>query len=183
MTTKRTATLLLLTAFMLCFALQGCGSSGSSETAYWSGDSDLSTVYSVSGRIISPVSLQPVEGMTCSLQAVDGTKVKGTAQTTATDTQGNYSFSGLTSGAYRMTTTKSGHITDNSYFTVSQNMTVNQTSLKTDEWASVMGADHPYDANQAYVTAIVDHTGGGTPPVSGSASAREAGNDGVVVDL
>ncbi|MGV8122634.1 MAG: beta-1,3-glucanase family protein [Candidatus Xenobiia bacterium LiM19] len=183
MSTKRTATLLLLAALMLCFALQGCSSSDSSDTAYWSGDSDTSTVYTVSGRIISPVSLQPIEGMTCGLQAVDGMKAKGTDQTTTTDSQGNYSFSGLAAGAYRMTTTMSGHITDNSYFTVSQNMTINQTSLKTDEWASVMGADHPYDASLAYVTAIVDHTGGGTPPVSGSASARDAGKDGVVVDI
>ncbi len=184
MPTNRTATLLLLTLLIAAFTLVGCGSQGSTDTAYWNGGgSDIPSGYTVSGKIISPVTLAPIQGMKCTLQAIDGTKAAGVAYTTTTDDQGNYSFAGMEAGSYRMTTAKEGNITDNSYFTVSQNMTVNQTSVKKDEWTAVMGADHPYDASMAYVSAVVDHTGGGTPPVRGTASSKDPGKDGVVVDL
>lgn len=182
MITKRAVTLIFFAVLAVGFALQGCGSSGSSGSTAWWG-SESAAKYTVSGKIISPVSLQPVEGMTCTLQLVDRKGTKSSVQTTTTDAEGAYSFSGLEAGTYRMITSRSGHITDNSYFTVSQDMTVNQTSLKTDEWTTVMGTDHPYDPSMAYVSAIVDHTGGGTPPVTAGKGTKDPGKDGVVVDL
>ncbi len=58
------ATMLLFITVLLLFALQGCGSSGSNDTPYWGGGgSDIPSGYKVSGKIISPVSLAPIQGM------------------------------------------------------------------------------------------------------------------------
>lgn len=178
-TARRMNLILLLVCITLLSALNGCGNSGTSDTSYWGGDSQGTAVYKVSGTIISPVSLQPIQGMTCTLNALDGSK----SASTTTDAQGSYSFSGLAAGNYKIITTKDGNITDNSFFTVTQDMTINLTSIKKDDWTTVMGADHPYDATKAYVSAAVDHTGGGTAPVKAAGSPRDTGKDGVVVDL
>jgi hypothetical protein len=172
----------LLLGILLLFALQGCGTSGTSDSGNWGGPESSTTTttgYAVGGRIISPVTLAPLPGMRCTLAATSGTYI----QSAATDIEGAYSFSGVPAGNCRLTTTKEGNITDTSYFTVTRDMTVNLTSLKEGEWSAVMGADHPYDATMAYVTAQVDHTGGGTPPVQAAMSSRDPGKDGVVVDL
>jgi hypothetical protein len=171
----------LLMAVLLLFTLQGCNS-GTSDSVSWGGpDSGTTTTtgYAVSGKIISPVTLLPLPGMKCTLVGTSGTG----AFSTITDAQGAYSFAGVPAGNYRLTTSRDGHITDTTYITVAQDYTVNLTSLRKDEWNTVMGADHPYDATKAYVTALVDHTGGGTPPVQGVASSKEPGKEGVVVDL
>ncbi|MDQ7826211.1 MAG: carboxypeptidase regulatory-like domain-containing protein [Candidatus Eremiobacteraeota bacterium] len=178
-TTHRLTLTLLLVSILLLSALNGCADSGTSATSYWGGGSQGAATYKVSGTIVSPITLQPIQGMACSLQALDGSK----SALTTTDAQGSYSFSDLAAGNYRLVTTRDGNITDNSYFTVTQDMTINQTSIKKDDWTVVMGADHPYDATKAYVSAVVDHTGGGTPPVKTAGSPRDAGKDGVVVDL
>jgi len=169
----------LLVSIALLFALNGCGSSGTDAGSYQGGDSQSTALYKVSGTIISPVTLQPIPGMTCAIQALDGSM----SSTTTTDAKGAYSFSGLASGNYKIVTTKDGNITDNSFFTVTQDMTINLTSIKKDDWNTVMGADHPYDATKAYVSAAVDHTGGGTIPVKKAVGTRDSGRDGVVVDL
>jgi hypothetical protein len=178
---RSTTMIALILSIFLLFALQGCNA-GSNDSTSWGGPESGTTTttgYTVSGKILSPVSLQPLPGMKCTLAGTSGAG----AYSTMTDAQGAYAFSGVPAGNYRLTTTKEGHITDTTYFTVTRDYTVNLTSLRKDDWNTVIGADHPYDPTKAYVTALVDHTGGGTPSVQGDVSAKDPGKDGVEVDL
>lgn len=179
---KCTSSLIFL--FVLLLAISGCANSGSGDSAGgYQGTDATAQTYTVSGRIISPVSLAPIEGITCVLES--GYESKGTvvSYTTRTDNTGNYSFPGICSGNYKLRTTKDGNIPDNSFFNVTQNKKVNLTSISKSEWDTVMGSNHPYDSTQAYVSAFVDHTGAGTPPVNGIVASREPGKEGVKVDL
>jgi len=179
---KSKSILLLLAAIITLSALAGCGTSNSSDSmSYWGDGASTAATYTISGRIVSPVSLDPVQGMTCTLESVSGSVFFSSS--TVTDSQGAYSFSGVPAADCRLVTKKYGNITDNSYFTVTRNMVINVMSMKQDEWTSVMGIEHPYDSTMAYVSAVIDHTGGGTPPIPTSKDLKETGREGVTVDL
>lgn len=174
--------LLLLAAIVMLSASAGCGTSNSSDsTAYWGDGSSTTGTYTISGKIVSPVSLTPVQGMKCTLESLSGSAFYSSSG--VTDSQGAYSFTGVPAGNCRLITKKDGNITDNSYFTVTRDMVINVMSLKQDEWTSVMGIEHPYDSTMAYVSAVIDHTGGGTPPIPTSKDLKETGREGVAVDL
>ena len=127
----------------------------------------------MNGRIICPVTLEPVEGINCTLTAGSLSRSSGVMQyTTETDAYGSYTFSDLPAGNYMLTSAKAGHVTDTSYFTITKDMNMDFTSLKVEDWSLVMGADHPYDATMAYVTAVVDCTGEGPPPVKNSVTSK-----------
>ncbi|MDQ7825906.1 MAG: beta-1,3-glucanase family protein [Candidatus Eremiobacteraeota bacterium] len=176
------AIVILFAALILLFTTAGCGTSTSGDSAFfWGNGSTTAATSTVSGKIVSPFTLQPLQGVSCTLEAVSGSSYS--ASTALTDSQGAYSFSGVPSGSYRLTTKKEGNITDAMYFTVTQDMVINVISMKNDEWMAVMGTDHPYDATMAYVSAVIDSTGGGTLPIPSSAASKEAGRDKVLVDL
>jgi hypothetical protein len=140
--------------------------------------------YTLNGRIICPVTLEPIEGINCTLMAGSLSGSSGVLQyTTETDAYGSYTFSDLPAGNYMLTSAKAGHMTDTSYFTVTRDMNMDFTSLKVEDWSLVMGTDHPYDATMAYVTAVVDRTGEGTPAVKDSITPKDFEKGGVTVDL
>lgn len=179
---KATSKLLLFAAIILLCALSGCSTSNSSDSmSYWGDGSSTTATYTVSGNIVSPVTLNPVQGMSCTLESISGSA--SYSSSAVTDSQGAYSFTGVPAGNCRLITKKDGNITDNSYFTVTRNMVINVMSLKQDEWTTVMGIEHPYDSTMAYVSAVIDHTGGGTPPIPTSKDLKETGREGVAVDL
>lgn len=170
----KSAMVLLVCAFLLS-SLNGCTGGGSDSGSYWNDTGETANLsgYTVSGVVKSPVSLAPVQGVTCSLETNSGTKA--VISTTTTDSNGQYSFSGVTSGDYRLVTSKDGHYKDTTFLNVSSDHTVDLLTVKSDEWSTLMGSDHPYDSTKAYVSVMVDHTGSGT--------AKDPGKDGVKVEL
>ncbi|MDQ7826417.1 MAG: beta-1,3-glucanase family protein [Candidatus Eremiobacteraeota bacterium] len=178
----RMATLLLSAGLILLFTLAGCGGSTSGDSVnYWGG---AETGFKVSGIMTSSATQAPLEGINCTLEATSGTTAS--RYTTVTDAQGAYSFSGVPAGDYRLTTSKEGYYTDNTYFTVAADTVLNWSTMKTDEWTAVMGADHPYDSTMAYVSSLVYPVGGSRNSAgSGTAAviSRGAGTSGVSVDI
>ncbi|MGV8125578.1 MAG: hypothetical protein AB2L14_38025 [Candidatus Xenobiia bacterium LiM19] len=79
--------LLLHAAIITLSALAGCGTSNSSDTmSYWGDGSSTAATYTISGKIVSPVSLDPVQGMRCTLESVSGSA--SYSSSAVTDSQG-----------------------------------------------------------------------------------------------
>ena len=144
----------------------GCGGgSGDSGTAYYGGGDSGGTTqgYAVSGTFRDATNTQPVQGATCTLTQTRGgsfiedfmtvPKETVTVNSTTTDQNGQYSFTGVPSGTYTMQITKSGYVTisvDN--LVVNGDITgLSQSSPQVTQWNAITGTGCPYDAAKTYM--------------------------------
>lgn len=147
---------------VLSFVLSGCsGGGGSSDSSGgWGGDSGGSSsstaTYTCSGRILNSKGTA-VAGANCTLNSTSrGEKY---INTVASDTNGNYSFTGVPAGSYTLRIIASGYVTVSDNFIVSGNKSENVTTVSKNDWDSYMGdANHPYDASYGYIQAVVSDT-------------------------
>ena len=144
----------------------GCGGgSGDSGAAYYGGGDSGGTTqnHSVSGTFRDAANTQPVQGATCTLTQTRRAsfiedfmtvpKETVTVNSTTTDQNGQYSFTGVPSGTYTMQITKSGYVTisvDN--LVVNGDITgLSQSSPQVAQWNAITGTGCPYDAAKTYM--------------------------------
>jgi len=141
--------LIVLFVLMCIFTLSSCGSDSTVQPV----TTPTPTTFTVKG-VVTNSQAQAVGGATCSLETY-GLGIAGSVIYTAqTDSSGKYSFPNISAGKYKLTASKDGYVKVNTIFNASNSQiysTVNVIMVRYDEWSSVMGSDHPYNANTGYV--------------------------------
>jgi len=136
--------------FFLCiFSLNNCGSDSTVQPV----TTPTPVTYTVKGVITNPQSL-PIGGVNCAISSYSTSITESAIYTTQTDSNGNYSFSGIPSGRYKLVTSKDGYVKVNTIFypsdLTSVKNTLNIIMISINEWPSVMGS-YPYNPNTGYV--------------------------------
>jgi len=143
-----------------------------------SSDNAVTTQYTISGTIVSPVTNAPVPGVTCTLAPDSSVGVSAfadqTLKTTVTDSNGAYSFSGVQSGKYKITSAGNDLVPTTTKFNVNSDTKHSIKQVSKSEWAKLVGNDNPYDPAKAYITVHTD----AYPPLSAGTE-----DSGVTVDL
>ncbi|HPZ09549.1 MAG TPA: carboxypeptidase-like regulatory domain-containing protein [Candidatus Eremiobacteraeota bacterium] len=136
--------------FFLCiFFLNNCGSDSTVQPVI----TPTPSTYTVNGVITNSQS-QPVGGVNCALSNYGTSITESAIYTTQTDSNGNYSFSGIPSGRYKLVISKDGYVKINTIFSPSDLTSVKNTlniiMISINEWPSVMGS-YPYDPAKGYI--------------------------------
>ncbi|MGV8119957.1 MAG: carboxypeptidase regulatory-like domain-containing protein [Candidatus Xenobiia bacterium LiM19] len=149
---------------LLTAAICGCGSSGWEDN--YGRDSNSSgihiSLYSVSGTITETGTHAPVSGAFCRLQSES--ESDSYSQVTATDSSGNYSFSGAPAGNYVLIISAVSYVTLNAHFTLNENVVNLSPAIPSiSRWDTDIGdTNHPYNTASGYlVIRVMNNMGAG----------------------
>ena len=136
--------------------ITGCATSGGdTASAFYGSDSTGAQGYALTGKITTPDGTQGISGVYCSLQGMAGSIYSARA---VSDSQGNYSFSGLPAGRYRLVTSIDGYYSLTTILSVDSEKSLNLILIGKNDWAAVCGTSYPYDPAKAYIGVFVDVT-------------------------
>ncbi|MHC9542503.1 MAG: carboxypeptidase regulatory-like domain-containing protein [Vulcanimicrobiota bacterium] len=148
---------------VLTAAICGCGSSGWEDNYGRDSSSGISvSLYSVSGTITDTGTHATVSDASCRLQSEsEGVSY---SQVTATDSSGNYSFSGAPAGNYVLIISAASYVTLNAHFTLNGNaVNLSPAIPSISRWDADIGdTNHPYDTTSGYlVIRVMNSMGAG----------------------
>lgn len=141
------------------FVISGCGS-------LLNGDNSATIIptYTINGTIISPGTKAPLANIICDLIPDMTAEISSKAPAlkspsffssrTTTDQNGNYSFTGIYAGKYRLITSGTGVIPISTSFQITSDTQHSIAQFTQAEWKNLTGSD--YDPAKAYITVYSD---------------------------